>query len=83
MDNAKKYYLTIHTNTINFVAVSNSGYRKAYLSCYISSGKGIIDCCRGNKEKLKELNPYSFLTGDLTAYYEKAMNEVGEQVKWD
>lgn len=83
LDIAEKYYTNAYTNTVSLINISNQEYRDAYFSCFIKAGKGIIDCRRGNKQKLKELNPFLFINSTLSAYYEKAMLEVGEKVNWD
>lgn len=81
---AEKYYRYIEAPSRGLFLVVNRKYSDSYRRLFAESGRGIIDCRRGDKVKLKELNRYAFIgPNGLTEYYEKAMLEIGEKVDWD
>ncbi len=83
LESSENYYKYIAAAVRGIFPMVKQKYFDSYYNLFIESEKGLIDCRRGNKAKLKELNKYAFVHPVLTAYYEKAMLEVGEKVDWD
>lgn len=84
---AFEYYYKVYGFGLNF---SSSGKlhremadnRERYFDYFIAGGIGMLDCYRYNKKRLEELNPYIFINGELSKYYEEALRQVGLEPKY-